>query len=219
MTSTRRVLRTARAALRPALIASLFLLVGGRPACAQEYPKWEVFGGFSYARVNLGPQAQIFVPTTQNYWGMEINGSFNPRPYLRVLVCDFAAELGGSKTSTPFFHTDVRTSQVLFGPEFVLRSDKLAPFAHALIGITNTRLVETIGGSDVVPDVARRTNLALGVGGGLDIPWTRLITVRAFQADYIPTRLSGTWENHFRLSTGLVFSFGYPRRSRTALRR
>ena len=191
------------------LIASFLLAASCLPAAAQDYPRWDVFGGFSYARVNLGGQAGVFAPTTQNYWGMEINPSYNPRPYLRILLCDFSVGLGGSKTSTPFFHTDVRTAQVLFGPEFVLRSRTLQPFAHGLIGITNTRLVETFHGQDVVPDVARRTNLAFGVGGGLDIRVTRLIAIRAFQADYIPARLAGAWENHFRVSTGLTFSFQY----------
>ena len=113
------------------------------------------------------------------------------------------------RTATNLFpeHGDLRTSQVLFGPEFVRRDDKSTAFAHALIGVTNTRLVSSIGGSDIIPDVARRTNLAFGFGGGLDFRLTRLIAVRAVQADYIPNRLSGTWETSFRLSSGVVFAF------------
>ena len=138
-----------------------------------------------------------------------MNASFNPTPYLRVILCDFAVETGKTAVTMRPLQTDLRESQVLFGPEFVLRSGRAAPFAHTLIGLTNTRLVSTIGGRDVVPDVAARTNLAFGAGGGLDLRWTRLITVRAVTADYIPTRIGGNWENHFRASSGVVFTWNY----------
>jgi len=176
---------------------------------AQEYPRWELFGGFSYAHVNLGAQSTTFLPTGQNYYGMNLNGSFNPRSYLRIVLCDFSVQMGSTTTKLTPEHADLRTSQVLFGPEFIRRSEKVAPFAHALIGITNTRLVSSLGGVDIVPDVARRTNLAFGVGGGFDIHWTRLLAIRLVQADYIPTRLAGSWENQFRVSSGIVFTFGY----------
>lgn len=176
---------------------------------AQEFPRWELFGGFSYAHVNLGQQSTTFLPTGQNYYGMHLNGSFNPRNYLRIILCDFSVQMGSTSTKLIPEHADLRTSQVLFGPEFIRRSDKVAPFAHALVGITNTRLVSSLGGVDIVPDVARRTNLAFGVGGGFDARWTRLFAIRAVQVDYIPTRLAGSWENQFRVSSGIVFTFGY----------
>ena len=34
-------------------------------------------------------------------------------------------------------------------------------------------------------------------------------SIRALQADYIPTRISGTWEQHFRISSGITWTFGY----------
>ncbi len=190
-------------------VVSLFFLLASAPAYSQQYPRWEAFTGFSYARVNFGPQTATFQPTGQNYYGMHVNASFNPRSYLRIILCDFGVQMGKTATNLSPEHADLRTSQALFGPEFVRRSGTSTAFAHALIGVTNTRLVSSIGGSDIIPDVARRTNLAFGVGGGVDFYWTHLLTVRAVQADYIPARLSGTWENNFRLSSGLVFTFRY----------
>jgi hypothetical protein len=140
---------------------------------------------------------------------LHINGSFNPRSYLRIILCDFAVQGGGTTTNVSPLRADVRTSQVLFGPEFVRRANRSAVFAHTLVGLTNTRLVERIGGSDVTPDLANRTNLAFGVGGGFDIHLIPLLSIRALQADYIPTRLGGNWENQFRLSSGVVFTFSY----------
>ncbi len=179
-------------------------------AYAQQFPRWEVFTGFSYAHVNLGEQTGTFQPTDKNYYGIHVNGSFNPRTYLRVILCDFSVQIGGTAAANLLpGKADVRTSQVLFGPEFIRRSRKSAAFAHALIGVTNTRLVGTIGGVDVIPDIANRTNLAFGVGGGVDFHLTHLLALRAIQADYIPTRLSGSWESDFRATTGIVFTFDY----------
>lgn len=198
---------------RTALFVLLFFLVlfaaGFLTAKAQVYPRGEGFVGFSYAHLNLGRQSALFEPTGQNYYGMQMNGSWNPNPYLRVILCDFGVEMGKTATTLPGLKTDLRTSQVLFGPEFVRRAGRTAPFAHTLVGLTNTRLVSTLGGYDVVPDVAARTNLAFGVGGGLDVKWTKLITVRAVTADYVPTRIGGNWENHFRASSGVVFTWSY----------
>lgn len=190
-------------------VLSFFLLLTSATAYSQQYPRWEAFTGFSYAHVNFGQQTATFLPTGQNYYGMHVNASFNPRSYLRIILCDFGVQMGRTGANLFPEHADLRTSQVLFGPEIVRRSGKSTAFAHALIGVTNTRLVSSIGGSDIIPDVARRTNLAFGFGGGLDFQWTRLLAVRAVQADYVPTRLSGTWENSFRLSSGIVFTFHY----------
>jgi opacity protein-like surface antigen len=191
-------------------ILALLFVTAPAPAYAQQFPRWEVFTGFSYAHVNLGQQTGTFQPTDKNYYGLHVNGSFNPRSYLRVILCDFSVQIGGTTAANLSPEkADVRTSQVLFGPEFVRRSKRSAVFAHALIGVTSTRLVGTIGGVDVIPDIANRTNLAFGVGGGVDFPLTHLFTLRAIQADYIPTRLSGSWESDFRAATGIVFTFDY----------
>jgi hypothetical protein len=191
------------------LIASFVFSVVSVPARAQQYPRWETFTGFSYAHVNLGQQTATFQPTDKNYYGLEVNGSFNPRSYLRIILCDFSVQMGGTTTNATPLRADVRTSQVLFGPEFVRRSRKSAVFAHTLVGLTNTRLVGRLGGIDVVPDLANRTSLAFGVGGGIDIKLIPMLSVRAFQADYIPTRLSGTWESQFRASSGIILTFDY----------
>ena len=193
------------------LVLSLTLTATSR-SYGQQYPKWEAFTGFSYAHVNLGPEAATFQPSDQNYYGMHINGSFNPRSYLRILLCDFSVQVGGTTINVAPEHADVRTSQILFGPEFVWRSGKTAAFAHSLVGMTNARLVSRIGGSDIIPDLVNQTSLAFGFGGGLDLHLSRMLAVRAAEADYIPTRISGAWEKHFRVSSGVVWTFDYSQR-------
>lgn len=193
---------------RYAVLTVLITSAAALGAHAQNYPRWEFFTGVSYAHVDLGPEAVIFQPTAKNHFGMDLSGSFNPRHYLRIILCDFSVQLGDTKISLAPEHADVRTSQVLFGPEFVRRSGAAAPFVHTLIGVTNARLVSSIGGSDITPDLVNHTSLAFGLGGGLDIRLHRRFAVRAVQADYIPTRISGSWESHYRLSSGIVWTFG-----------
>jgi hypothetical protein len=44
------------------------LLIATLAAQAQEFPRWEAFGGFSYANIDLGSQAGAFGPTSRNYY-------------------------------------------------------------------------------------------------------------------------------------------------------
>lgn len=185
-------------------------------ARAQEFPRWESFGGFSYANVNLGPQASLFNPISRNYYGADLAFSFNPQRNIRLLLMDWGIQ-GGKSTANPFpfRKLDLLTTQALFGPQVVFRGRQATVFANSLVGVTNTRLVGTAGGGLFI-DLVRRTNLALGFGGGLDVNWRRSIAIRMLQADYIPTRVAGTWEKHYSLSTGVVFKFGYRANPRSA---
>lgn len=179
------------------------------PARAQEFPRWESFGGFSYANVGLGPQATLFGPVSKNYYGFHLGVNFNPYRNFSVVLTDLGIQSRGSRVPPPFRNSNISvvTSQALFGPEFKIRTRKGNGFAHVLVGVTNTRLVETDSFGTI--DLVRRTNLALGFGGGLDINLRPRLAMRILQADYVPTRLQGKWQNDFRVSTGVVFRFAY----------
>ncbi len=198
-----------RLAVRAFALIAVLSSAAAFPARAQEFPRWECFGGFSYANVGLGPQANLFGPVSKNYYGIHLGVNLNPYRNFSVVLTDLGIQSRGSRIPPPFRHSnnDVVTSQALFGPELKIRSRKANGFAHALVGVTNTRLVETdsFGTSDLV----RRTNLALGFGGGLDVNLRPRLAIRVLQADYVPTRLGGKWQNDFRVSVGVVFRFGY----------
>lgn len=190
-----------------ALLLAVILFTPAAPA--QEFPRWESFGGFSYANVNLGPQAGLFNPISRNYYGADLAFSFNPHRNIRLLLIDWGIQ-GGKSTANPFpfLKLDLLTSQALFGPQVAFRGRKATVFANSLVGVTNTRLVATAGGGLFI-DLVRRTNLALGFGGGLDVNWRRRFAIRVLQANYIPTRVAGTWEKQHSVSTGVVFKFGF----------
>jgi hypothetical protein len=179
------------------------------PVRAQDFPHWESFGGFSYANVGLGPQANLFGPVSKNYFGLHLGLNFNPYRNFSVVLMDLGMQSRGSRVPRLFRNSNnnVVTSQALFGPELKIRSRKGIGFAHALVGVTNTRLVETDSFGSI--DLVRRTNLALGFGGGLDVNLNPRLAIRTLQADYVPTRLAGKWQNDFRVSTGVVFRFQY----------
>ncbi len=187
------------------VVVSVLLLA--LPAMAQDYPRWESFGGFSYANVDLDVQRTLFGGTTldQNFYGLQLAFSYNPHPNLRLLLLDLGIQSQGADVF-PGLREDVFVSQALFGPQFTLRSQKATAFVHALAGVATTRLVASVGLG--FADLVRKNSFALGFGGGLDVNWNQRLAIRVFQADYIPTRVSGTWQSNFRLGVGVVFKLG-----------
>ena len=184
------------------------LLAATLTARAQEFPRWEAFGGFSYANVNLGPQASLFNPSNRNYEGFDLDFSFNPSRYIRLLA-DVGFQFGKTSVTPPppFTKIHLQTTEALFGPQFTLRRHKATAFGNILVGVTNTRLQGQAG--TLYDDLIRQNNLTLGLGGGLDVNWTRIVAIRAFKIEYLPTRRSSDWETTYTLATGVVFRFGF----------
>jgi len=176
-------------------------------ARAQEFPRWEAFGGFSYANVNLGPQASLFSSSNRNYDGFDLDFSFNPHRNIRLLA-DVGFQFGRTTTTPPppFTKVHLQTTEALFGPQFTLQRHKATAFGNILVGVTNTRLYGQAG--TLYEDLIRQNSLTLGLGGGLDVNWTRLVAIRAFQVEYLPTRRSA-WETTYTLTAGVVFRFGF----------
>ena len=55
---------------------------------------------------------------------------------------------------------------------------------------------------------ASANGFAAVLGAGEEWKFTRRLAWRIIEADYIPAHFNGQWENDFRVSTGLSFSFG-----------
>lgn len=189
-------------------LTAFALLAAPSTTPAQEFPRWETFGGFSYANVNLGPQASLFSSGNRNYEGFDLNFSFNPHRNIRLLA-DVGFQFGKTTATPPppFTKIHLQTTEALFGPQFTLRRHKATAFGNILVGVTNTRLYGQAG--TLYEDLIRQNSLTLGLGGGLDVNWTRLVAIRAFQAEYLPTQRSGAWERTYTLTAGVVFRFGF----------
>ena len=179
-------------------VIALTLLLLPLTATAQETPKVELFGGYSYFRTeddrNLHGWNGSVAVNLNNWFGLvaDVSGHYDSRTLF----------LGDSISFRHF-----NRHQVLVGPRFSFRKDRrLTPFAHALFGIardhekiTVTPFFQTFEFSD--------TGFAMAVGGGLDVEIARRLALRIIQVDYDLTHVNFTQHN-VRASVGLVFRFG-----------
>src|SRR6266849_10548274 len=97
-----------------------FVMLARGPVWAQgeEFPRAEVFAGYSYASLDRGSQ---FDRLNLNGWAASVNGNLNG--YFG-LIGDFAGHYGSN------FHLH----EFLFGPTVSLRTRNVTGFAHFLIG-------------------------------------------------------------------------------------
>lgn len=187
------------------MVLILVLLLLPLTATAQETPKVELFGGYSYFRNEGGSGIHGWngsITTNLNKW------------------FGLVADVSGHYDSQSFRFTDVRGNvgvfdgetnrhTILIGPRFSYRNrSRVVPFAHALVGVTRLH-EETTNLATDFSTVFKGNNSGFAVvaGGGLDVEMSRNLALRLIQADYFVTRVSGTQHNA-RISIGLVFRLG-----------
>lgn len=189
-------------------VCILILLVFVPSVLAQDkHPSAEIFGGYSYLnfQVKLG-----FDPTPvdrQSAHGVGINAAVNLSNHLGI-VGDFSYNAKGVRVPSIFGSNtgNVQHTYFLFGPRFSVRRDRATGFLQTLVGGAHIR--SEFGG------IHRTTDLALAIGGGLDVNISKRVAVRAFQFDYLPSRrrLASSdekdWLQNFRAQFGIVFKFG-----------
>ena len=95
------------------------------------------------------------------------------------------------------YSNPLRFHQFLFGPQFNGRIGRTNPFVHGLIGF------ESASG-----DGPADTNLALGLGGGIDVKISGPVSLRPVQFDWIPIKTSRWNTSTLRFGIGLVIGFG-----------
>lgn len=175
-------------------------------AQAQEASRVQVFGGYSYMRLednNIDGQ-------DRDLNGYNISGAITIFKKSIALKGDVSGHFGDLLTNvTP--RTDLGQTLFLFGPQFTLRkSERIQPFAHALFGVARVKLE-----NDAIPGDITDTGFAFAIGGGVDIKaLSSKIAVRMIQADFVRTKLDltssgdSTSSNNIRISTGIVLRFG-----------
>jgi hypothetical protein len=161
---------------------------------AQELPKVEIFGGYSFAHAGVNKS------TTLNVNGLNVSATGNISRLLGITV-DFGRQTGKFGSST-----DYEFRSFLVGPQFSYRKhERFTPFAHFLIGDARYASVP-------IPDVARlhyhENTLALAAGGGVDVNLHSIVAIRLIQVDYYTTRFSKDRQNDLRLGFGIVLKLG-----------
>ena len=169
-----------------ACLLLLLTIATSLPSAAQEMPRVQVFGGYSYTRFDT--QSFGFANTTG------LNGyTFSPA-YNLVRGFGVMAELSGQ------YKTGANLRDIAAGPQFLYARGNMLFSAHVLFG--QSRSLIQVGGPQ--EDSAR----VVSFGGGMDYSISPRFAVRAFQVDYVHTALFNTTQNNLRFSTGLVYRWG-----------
>jgi hypothetical protein len=173
---------------------------------AQEAPRVEVFGGYSYMRLEDDGSG-----LDRDLNGFNVSGNITVLGKRLGLKADVSGHYGNIFVATGVPSTDQRQFLFLFGPQFSLRkSGNIRPFAHTLFGFARQTLQ-----NDAISGDLTDTGFAFAVGGGVDIKaFSSKVSLRLLQADYVLTKFSDSASsgnnttNNLRISTGMVVRFG-----------
>lgn len=187
-------------------LAALITLGAAQPTQAQDTPKVEVFGGYSYMRANIVISGALF-----NLNGASGSVAYNVNNWLGV-VADVGVYHQGSVTGSGLSLT---LSSYQFGPRISLRKNKhLVPFGQALVGVGHAggALYTSSLGTGLAP-LGANNGFLFTAGGGVDWKLNHSIGIRLVQAEYLYSQFlngsgNGNRQNNLRLSGGVVFSFG-----------
>lgn len=156
-------------------------------ARAQNTPAWEISGGYSYLKANLGSSSFSLngatATATQN-----LNDWFGGR----LEVSGYYGHVSG---------TTVSAQTVMYGPVFSFRKFRaVSPFVHAQLG--------AIHGSTGYLGISQSAfKFAMVGGGGVDVQISKRASLR-LQADYMLSRFLSLNQNNLQGSVGLVYRFG-----------
>jgi hypothetical protein len=179
-----------------AAVLLLLLTIGAASTlAAQDIPRVQVFGGYSYTRYDT----QSF-----GFSGSSGLNGYNFSPAYNIFRgFGVVAELSGQ------YATGLNLRDLAAGAQFLYPRNKATFFAHLLFGKSRS-LVQA---GTPQEDTAR----AVVFGGGMDYALTPRFAVRVFQVDYLQTTLFNFTQNNIRFSTGLVYRWGSIRKTHRTL--
>jgi len=208
------------------LVVLGFAVLFGTAAFAQDYAKVEVPAYYSYMRFN--PENSNIVSSFSMNGG---GGGF--AVYINHFL-GIEAEFNGYGSTTQTFNFPanvanspcplgcaVKSSGDLFsynvGPIFKFRAEHFEPFVEALGGGVHSNTYSNLFTACQLSCTGTLTpsNNAFDfiIGGGLDIPVTKLIAIRPIQLDYVLTRFGNGFthgnnnQSNLRYNAGIVFRF------------
>jgi OmpA-OmpF porin, OOP family len=194
--------------MKKLVLVAVLLLGFSIVAIAQDYPKVEVFGGYSYFRMdtttNFGAPSGT---ATLNMNGLDMNVAVNGNKWLGF-VADFGASYGTLDTSWEWESgvkswADISNYSLMIGPRVTLHRGKITPFLQGLFGYSRGKFSEL--GEDFTA-----SNLAMAFGGGVDISVNDRLAIRPAQVEYYTIRggQTGDFSDNLRYSAGFVLRFG-----------
>lgn len=173
-------------------------------ANAQEYPKGEVFGGYSFLNADFNKSDTGI--SRQNFNGWEAGAAFNATEWFAVegLVAGHYRSLDvGSLFGIGHLGVNISAKDYAFmgGPRINFRP----VFVHALFG--DNHITGSVAGTSASQDA-----FAAAFGGGVEKMVSSHWGVRG-TGDYVMTRHNFFGPNrvnqsHFRVAVGIVYAFG-----------
>jgi opacity protein-like surface antigen len=196
------------------LAFAIALILSG-VAMAQDNPKGEITGDYSYFRANPG------LPSYFN--SQNLNGGGGQATFYLNNWFGFAADLQGYGSYTQCTKPGAPLSgcasgnlfTYMFGPQIKRRAGKLEPFAEVLLGGAHSNFYANgctkvgICGSKSPSNNA----FSMAIGGGVDIAVSPKFAIRLVDADYDLTRFGNNFtggnnsQSNFRFQTGVQFRF------------
>ena len=200
--------------MKKILLIITMLFVATMSAYAQdEYPKFELAGTFTMLRHDI----QILGNETMNGYG--IGMQYNINKYFGI-AGEWTATHGSSGPETfteagriyVIPKLDTRVQTLLFGPRFSYRSRAVTVFGHWLVGAATNKFDDDIGTFNY--ESYTKWQVAMAIGGGLDINLGKNFAIRAAQLDWVAIDSDFSelgydkgFYNNWRYQGGIVFKF------------
>jgi hypothetical protein len=209
-----------RKVMRAVMMLLAIVLLVSFSAAAQDFPKFEVFGGYTYARVDSSEG------TTANTNGGSVDAGFFPTTHLGV-IADFGGSYDKGFTHTGnFFSAPSTNFRYLFGPRYRVGRGPISAYAQVLFGgESRSHVVDSnradsnflpCGSCSIPPTftfASAQTTYAIAPSVGVDVKVNRHFSIRAIQIGGLVTgfRDFGTGANATQggvtISTGIVAKF------------
>jgi hypothetical protein len=197
-------------------------------AGAQEYPRAEVYGGYQLLvdedLIDDITYAQgLDVDAYDRQHGINAAVEYNIRKWMGIVAeaghGRSSLSLGDSKEGVPIWSARYRRNQTsfLFGPRFGYREGRMRAFGHLLFGGNRANhsytftVTNELGFQSGYAASFSGTDVAMALGGGLDISLGDRISIRPVQLDLLSIFADDSL-HQFRYSAGLVFKLGSAKR-------
>ena len=209
------------------LVVALLLALPVIASAQDEVPKVEIFGGYSYLRLDNATglsvasttgttTSVVTAPLDRDLNGFGVSVTNNLNSWLGI-TAEFSGHFTDAQVNGQTLDRDAYI--VTAGPRLAIRRfERFTPFLHIMAGMARQD-VQVQNASSTVSTIGsinqQDSGLAFVVGGGVDLNLSSRLGVRLLQTDYILTRFSnrnGTSSElnqaNFRASTGFVLKLG-----------
>jgi hypothetical protein len=201
--------------MRKAIVLFGLVLLASFPAAAQGLPKFELFGGYTYTRVD-GSDG-----TTANANGGTVDVGFFPVKHWGVIANFGGDHEKGFRHSDYFYSAPSTSFHYLFGPRYRVSAGPLSAYLQVLVGDeSRSSIVDSNpADSDFLPCgtcsippaftfAPAQTTWAIGPSAGVDIRLNRRLSIRAVQVGGLVTGFKDLGTGGSAVQGGVSISMG-----------